>query len=91
MLKFSCDNRHSSQQTSQCAKSSGGYITRPSFKSDRAPRRLQVGQSRAWMLRVANSTPMVDLLSSMNSLRVKRLSRLDFPTPESPMRTTLKR
>lgn len=44
-----------------------------------------------WILRVANSTPMVDLLSRLNSLRVKRESRLDLPTPESPMRTTLKR
>lgn len=43
----------------------------------------------AWMLRVANSTPMVDLLSSENSLRVNRLSRLDLPTPESPISTTL--
>lgn len=43
------------------------------------------------MLRVANSTPMVDLLSSENSLRVKRDSRLDLPTPESPISTTLKR
>jgi ABC-type spermidine/putrescine transport system permease subunit II len=42
-------------------------------------------------LRVANSTPMVDLLSRLNSLRVKRERRLDLPTPESPMRTTLKR
>lgn len=40
---------------------------------------------------VANSTPMVDLLSRLNSLRVKRESRLDLPTPESPIRTTLKR
>lgn len=40
------------------------------------------------MERVANSTPIVDLLSRLNSLRVKRESRLDFPTPESPMRTT---
>lgn len=40
------------------------------------------------MLRVANSTPMVDLLSRLNSLRVNRESRLDFPTPESPMSTT---
>ena len=43
------------------------------------------------MLRVANSTPMVDFDSSENSLRVNRLSRLDLPTPESPMSTTLKR
>ena len=41
-----------------------------------------------WMLRVANSTPMVDLESRWNSLRVNRLSRLDLPTPESPMMTT---
>lgn len=41
------------------------------------------------MLRVANSTPIVDLLSRENSLRVNRLSRLDFPTPESPISTTL--
>ena len=46
---------------------------------------------RAWMLRVANSTPMVLLDSRQNSLRVKRDSRLDLPTPESPMSTTLKR
>ena len=37
---------------------------------------------------MANSTPMVDLESKLNSLRVKRLRRLDFPTPESPIRTT---
>jgi len=43
------------------------------------------------MLRVANSTPIVDLDSRQNSLRVKRDSRLDLPTPESPMSTTLKR
>ena len=43
------------------------------------------------MLRVANSTPMVDLDSRQNSLRVKRLSRLDLPTPESPISTTLNR
>lgn len=46
---------------------------------------------RTWMLRVANSTPIVDLDSRQNSLRVKRLSRLDLPTPESPMSTTLNR
>lgn len=38
---------------------------------------------------VANSTPMVDLESKLNSLRVNLLSRLDFPTPESPIRTTV--
>ena len=41
--------------------------------------------------RVANSTPIVDLDSRQNSLRVKRERRLDLPTPESPIRTTLKR
>lgn len=41
------------------------------------------------MERVANSTPMVDLESRLNSFRVNRESRLDFPTPESPMRTTM--
>lgn len=40
------------------------------------------------MLRVANSTPMVDLESRLNSFRVNRESKLDFPTPESPIRTT---
>ena len=37
---------------------------------------------------VANSTPMVLLLSRLNSFRVKRERRLLFPTPESPIRTT---
>ncbi|KVH95847.1 hypothetical protein Ccrd_002069, partial [Cynara cardunculus var. scolymus] len=41
------------------------------------------------MLRVANSTPMVDLDSRLNSFRVNLDNRFDFPTPESPMRTTL--
>lgn len=41
-----------------------------------------------WMLRVANSTPMVDFDSRQNSLRVNRDSRLDLPTPLSPIRTT---
>ena len=39
---------------------------------------------------VENSTPMVDRLSSENSLRVKRDSRFDLPTPESPVSTILK-
>jgi len=42
------------------------------------------------MLLVANSTPMVDLDSKLNSFRVNRESRLDFPTPESPIKTTVK-
>ena len=42
----------------------------------------------AVMLLVANSTPMVDLDSMLNSLRVKRERRFDLPTPESPIRTT---
>ena len=41
------------------------------------------------MERVANSTPMVDLESTLNSLRVNRDSKLDLPTPESPMSTTV--
>lgn len=41
-----------------------------------------------WMLLVANSTPMVLLLSKLNSLRVKRDRRLLLPTPESPISTT---
>lgn len=41
-----------------------------------------------WMLLVANSTPMVLLLSKLNSLRVNRDRRLLFPTPESPISTT---
>lgn len=40
------------------------------------------------MLLVANSTPIVDLDSRLNSLRVNRDKRLDFPTPESPIKTT---
>lgn len=39
---------------------------------------------------VENSTPMVERLSSENSLRVKRESRFDLPTPESPVSTILK-
>ena len=38
--------------------------------------------------RVANSTPIVLLLSRLNSFRVKRESKLLFPTPESPINTT---
>ena len=37
---------------------------------------------------VANSTPIVLLLSMLNSLRVNRDSRLVLPTPESPTNTT---
>ena len=40
---------------------------------------------------VANSTPMVVLLSMLNSLRVKRDRRLLLPTPESPINTTVER
>jgi len=43
-----------------------------------------------WMLLVVNSTPMVDFDSRLNSFLVKRDTRFDFPTPESPMRTTVK-
>lgn len=41
-----------------------------------------------WMLLVANSTPIVDFDSRLNSFRVNRDKRLDFPTPESPIKTT---
>jgi len=37
---------------------------------------------------VANSTPIVLLLSRLNSFLVKRERRLLFPTPESPINTT---
>ena len=40
---------------------------------------------------VANSTPIVLLLSKLNSFRVKRDNKLDLPTPESPIKTTLKK
>ncbi|GER26298.1 receptor-type tyrosine-protein phosphatase C [Striga asiatica] len=43
------------------------------------------------MDRVANSTPMVDLHCWLNSFFVNRDSRFDFPTPESPISTTLNR
>ena len=55
------------------------------------PSRARDAGGRTWILRVANSTPIVDLLSRLNSFRVNRLSRFDLPTPESPIRTTLKR
>ena len=42
------------------------------------------------MLRVANSTPIVDLDSKLNSLRVNLDRRLLLPTPESPINTTEK-
>ncbi|KAJ7000051.1 hypothetical protein NC653_010729 [Populus alba x Populus x berolinensis] len=42
-------------------------------------------------LRVANSTPIVDFDSKLNSLRVNLERRLDLPTPESPISTTLNR
>ena len=41
------------------------------------------------ILLVANSTPIVDFDSRLNSLRVKREIRFDLPTPESPTSTTL--
>lgn len=40
------------------------------------------------MLRVANSTPIVDLDSKLNSFLVNLDSKLLFPTPESPIKTT---
>ena len=41
------------------------------------------------MLLVANSTPMVDLDSKLNSFLVNLESRLLLPTPESPINTTI--
>lgn len=41
-----------------------------------------------WIDLVANSTPIVDFESRLNSFLVNLLKRLDFPTPLSPMRTT---
>lgn len=40
------------------------------------------------MLRVANSTPIVDFDSKLNSFLVNLDKRLLFPTPESPISTT---
>lgn len=40
------------------------------------------------ILLVANSTPIVDFDSRLNSFRVNRDSKLDLPTPESPINTT---
>lgn len=40
------------------------------------------------MLLVANSTPIVDLDSKLNSFLVNLESKLLLPTPESPIRTT---
>ena len=42
------------------------------------------------ILFVANSTPIVDLDSKLNSFLVNLDRRFDLPTPESPMRTTFK-
>lgn len=42
------------------------------------------------MLLVANSTPIVDLDSKLNSFLVNLESRLLLPTPESPINTTVK-
>ena len=38
---------------------------------------------------VANSTPMVDFDSRLNSFLVNRESKFDLPTPESPIKTTV--
>lgn len=39
---------------------------------------------------MANSTPIVDFDSKLNSFLVKRDNKLLFPTPESPINTTVK-
>lgn len=45
-------------------------------------------QLHTCMLLVANSTPIVDFDSKLNSFLVNLDKRLLFPTPESPIRTT---
>lgn len=40
------------------------------------------------ILLVANSTPIVDFDSKLNSFLVNLASKLLFPTPESPIKTT---
>lgn len=40
------------------------------------------------MLLVANSTPIVDFDSKLNSFLVNLDNKFDFPTPESPISTT---
>lgn len=40
------------------------------------------------MLRVANSTPIVDFDSKLNSFLVNLANKLLLPTPESPINTT---
>ena len=44
--------------------------------------------SHTCILLVANSTPMVDFDSKLNSFLVNRDNRLLLPTPESPIKTT---
>ena len=44
---------------------------------------------QTWRVLVANSTPIVDLESRQNSLRVNLERMFDFPTPESPINTIL--
>lgn len=45
-----------------------------------------------WPSRIAEhtSTPIVLLLSRLNSFFVNRVNKLDLPTPESPINTTAK-
>ena len=54
---------------------------------------IQNAREDGWIItcrvRVANSTPMVDLDSRQNSFLVNLERMLDLPTPESPMRTIL--
>jgi hypothetical protein len=60
-------------------------------RSGEAEEKLALAGMVTWMVRVANSTPMVDLESREKLLRVKRERRFDFPTPESPISTILNR
>eukprot|EP00694_Reclinomonas_americana_P003078 EC789255.1.p1 GENE.EC789255.1~~EC789255.1.p1 ORF type:complete len:137 (-),score=19.72 EC789255.1:71-481(-) len=78
-------HQQSSQRTSIVRARNGTVSLLPC----RVPDLCLDGLASVTMLRVANSTPIVDLLSRLNSFRVKRDSRLDLPTPESPISTIL--
>ena len=78
--KLTPDGRHGAQF----------YRALPHWVAIRSGARVDEG-ARTCRVRVANSTPMVDLESRAKLFLVKRESRLDFPTPESPMSITLKK
>lgn len=55
---------------------------------EEVPLELHEYEKPTSILLVANSTPMVDFDSKLNSFLVNRDSRLLLPTPESPISTT---